>query len=194
MAKTKLVSGSRSHNYKKRGHGKGVQLQGDGKSCFVCGGALFKQNKTGICVTNERCQRANRQVHDGTFDPGNIDRPKRRRSTKNDARDYPNHPWMLKEVRDLDTGEIIVDRIAVQIATEGTRKVRLTRTEQKLVIERMNQIGYGRLEMRQHIGIDVPQIDLLLDEMGYDVVDDPAQVGAKYPRKLVTRKDRPRGN
>jgi hypothetical protein len=154
------------------------------KTCLVCGGKLFKLNKTGICVTNERCKRANRQMHDGTFHPDYIDRPRRHRK---DQRDYPAHPWMLHE-------DGIVDEIAIEIAVTGKRKVRLTPAEQRIVVERMNRRGYGRLEMRQHIGIDVPEIDRILDSLGFDVVDDPAQVGAKYPRKLVTRKDRARAS
>jgi hypothetical protein len=155
------------------------------RKCTVCGGPLFKRNKTGICTKNETCIKANRQVHDGTF--RGVDKiygPRRHHSEK-EVRNYPAHPWMLHE-------DGIVDEIAIEIAVTGKRKVRLTQTEQKRVIERMLRLGYGRLEIRNNLGIGAVQIDKLLDEMGYEIIRDPTQVSAKYPRKLITRKDRPR--
>jgi hypothetical protein len=78
--------------------------------------------------------------------------------------------WLLPIVYDLDTGEEIIDDVAVQIAVEGSRHVGLTVTERKLAIERMIKGGLQYREIADHIGTSPAKLKPLIEELGYELI------------------------
>lgn len=154
--------------------------------CKVCQGPVGYTNKIGICTRNPKCAKQHRQVHDRGYDA--VRRESRSEQSGKPARirrGYPAHPWELAE-------DGIVDYTAVEIATRGTRHVRLTPTEQQLVIERMLRFDPSWKELCNHLGIGSERLTAILALMGYEVLREPSAV--KYQnRRLITRMDRPRG-
>lgn len=153
-------------------------------NCKLCGTCILRTNLLGICSSNPACRRARRKPHDQAYDA------KRKRPKKLKPKSAPvnrDHPWEIP-----DDG--IMDETAIDIAFLGLRKVRLTPPEQRRVVRRMLRMDFGWKEMCDHLGIGARRMTAILDEMGYEAITDPAMTGAKYSqRKLITRKDRPRG-
>lgn len=72
----------------------------------------------------------------------------------------PPNAWLLPE-------DGIIDHLAVTIAAEGTRLVRLTPAERELAARRIIADGGGVGELVSHLGISFRQAGDLVRQLGY---------------------------
>ena len=127
------------------------------RMCEVCHGPITTDNRTGICAKTTGCRSALRKRISGK-------RPEPVAETPD------NCPWLRPESYDLDTGELIIDQVAIDVAVEGRRRVRLTHTERKEVIRRMIAGSWDAREIAQHCGTILQRLDPIFTELGYEVV------------------------
>lgn len=128
------------------------------RRCEVCCGPITPKNRTGICTRNKACRSAlQRKITSGRQNGAENGDPK-------------NSRWLLPTVYDLDTGEEIIDQVAIDVAVEGLRHVGLTETERKIVVERMIKGAWGVSEIARHCGTIPARIEPVINELGYEVV------------------------
>ena len=80
---------------------------------------------------------------------------------------------LLEPVFDLDTGEEIVDQVAVSIMVRGQRHVDSTRLERCQATGKMIRYGHGVREIAMHIGCSIPDARDYIACAGYKVIADP---------------------
>ena len=148
------------------------------RSCEVCRGPITPKNKTGICTRNKECRSAlQRKITGG-----------RQNGAANG--DPSNSRWLLDPAYDLDTGEEIVDQVAIDVAVEGTRHVGLTETERRIVVKRMIQGAWGVSEIARHCGTIPARIEPVINELGYEVVT-ATRANGKRRTASIRRKQEP---
>lgn len=147
--------------------------------CEVCGGPITPKNKTGICTANTNCRSALQRKWNGGERPGVV-------SGKPE-----NSPWLLPTVYDLDTGEEIVDQVAIQVAVEGTRHVGLTQTERKEVVRRMIAGAWGANDIARHCGTILHRLKPIFTELGYEVVPPRRPNGTRIAAAAEIRRIKP---
>lgn len=151
--------------------------------CKLCGGLTYPTNTTGVCTRTPACKKAHKSISDKNYTtrhpkPGKPSKPKTAKAA---------HPWEIP-----DDG--ITDLVAVDLCVRGVRKVCLSPPEQQESVLRMLRMDFGWKEICDHLGVGSARLTKILNDMGYEAIQDPTQAGAKYSsRKLITRIDRPRG-
>lgn len=139
------------------------------RTCSVCSGPLSERNKTGICARNYGC-RVQQQLR------RNGGRPKR--PPKGDS------AWLLPAAYDLDTGEEIVDEVAIRIAVSGIRRVALTEVERTAAILKMIKTGWQYREIADHIGISPARLKPRIEALGYILIP-RRQPGSSHPHQAT---------
>jgi hypothetical protein len=156
--------------------------------CYTCGTRLGKKNKTGYCMRHwqtqqrsdgkplPRCKTCDKEIGRGT-------------RTGYCVAHYPKRkPLPGNEPMVIEPDDGIIDELAVELAAYGVRKVRMTIPERHAAILMMHKMHLGIQEMATNLGTTPAQVTLYLDDMGYEVITDPAVSALHY--RLITRKDR----
>lgn len=147
--------------------------------CEVCAGPITPKNKTGICTANSACRSALQRKWNGGERPGVV------------SGDPANSPWLLPTVYDLDTGEEIIDDVAIQVAVEGTRHVGLTMTERKIVVQRMIAGAWSANDIARHCGTILHRLIPIFTELGYEVVPPRRPNGKRIAAAAEIRRIKP---
>lgn len=92
-----------------------------------------------------------------------------------------DRPWLIT----ADDG--IVDEMAVQIAVDGLRTVRLTETERKLAVKMMAERGLWVSEIKERLAANGHFVCRALREAGYDILPDGTGCG----HTTIVPKNRP---
>lgn len=79
---------------------------------------------------------------------------------------------LLEKVYDLDTGEEIIDDVAVGIMVRGDRKVASTEAERLVAADKMIRQGSGVRQVANHIGISVMDAKILICSAGWRMAPD----------------------
>lgn len=80
---------------------------------------------------------------------------------------------VLEPAYDLDTGEEIVDPVAVEIIVRGQRKVASTLLERIEATRKMVLYGHGVRDIASHIGCSIEDAYKVIYAAGFIVIPDP---------------------
>jgi hypothetical protein len=148
--------------------------------CDMCGEAILYRNVVGVCTRNKDCFKENKnrrqklvyinkygdpehpELHTKTQQENRRRNAEYKQTMKKEGRVFSN-PWQIK-----DDG--IIDEIAIQIAVQGTRPVRLTHSERKIVLLKLLQMGCGLTEIREHMHFSGKKLLDMIDELDWEIV------------------------
>jgi hypothetical protein len=151
--------------------------------CKICGAPLGSRNRIGICRTNDKCCKEAKKIHDRQYHQSRAShqsraKPREIREPKQEAENN-----LLPE-------DGILDTIAIRIAANGLRKVRLTHRERVEVVKRMLNLGAGVRDMCDNIHVSPGVVRDILDELGFECIRNTHIVGSKI--MIILPKNRPR--
>ena len=150
------------------------------RKCSVCQGPLSSRNSSGICAKTFECR---------------VQQQLRRRGGRRVRPPKGDSAWLLSpayeihedgsQILDRDGKPIeIVDEVAIRVAVAGTRRVALTDTERREVIQQMIKTGWQYREIADHIGTSPAKLKPMIEAMGYRLIP-RRQPGSKTPREAT---------